>query len=298
MTATNAQTQIYTRLASLNPAEPPPTGLAAYLYAGLGQLHYEGSVILTEDDCSGLVTMGNTLNLTDGRAEWADMAAQVTRILEDLDKGITTVQFGPPPRLGIAQLMDMYRVTRVRIPPFNANTQQTGDTTSTEVKGHTYAAATTEVAMPAMGLNAAQWGISFRKTMAGAWEFQINPLSFIGTDPSAAGQLYCSGVGVWASTSSADTLVCLIAPVSTLATSSIAAYVGSGTASFDPSAGPWTTHAFVENDGGSPPNQTFWRIKIADIDWSSGSPVPLPAVKGPLIVTNQAIAGLPAIYPK
>ena len=59
---TDAQTQTYRRLTSETEAEPVPGGLAEAIFAGVGVLQYDGTVELTEEECSGLGAPGSLLN--------------------------------------------------------------------------------------------------------------------------------------------------------------------------------------------------------------------------------------------
>lgn len=79
--------------------ESPPSGLAASYYACRNVLQWQGTLVLHEEECSGVVKVGNTLNLTNGRTAWASMIALVQQTTEDLFKGKTEVTFGPPEHL-------------------------------------------------------------------------------------------------------------------------------------------------------------------------------------------------------
>lgn len=95
--------------------EPVPTGLASQYYAALSTKHWEGQLTLRERECSGLVTVGNVLNLSNGRADWATMDALVQEVSEDLLTGETQVVLGPPEHLGpqdFVALMDRFRLNR------------------------------------------------------------------------------------------------------------------------------------------------------------------------------------------
>jgi hypothetical protein len=112
---TNASTQTYTMLSSSSRGEVIPVGLAQNLYQGLGVLHYQGFVRTVEEECSGAVSMANTLVLTGGKPEWSAMNAQITQIEEHLDTGETTITVGPPKNLTAAQMVDILKASFVRV---------------------------------------------------------------------------------------------------------------------------------------------------------------------------------------
>jgi hypothetical protein len=96
--------------------EAEPAGLAAAYYAAVGEAHYSGQITLKERECSGLVRVGNTLNLTNGKAEWATMNAVVQQVVENLDTGETEITVGPCEVLGPADFADLMRYWRERPP--------------------------------------------------------------------------------------------------------------------------------------------------------------------------------------
>jgi hypothetical protein len=111
---TNAETQTYSRLTSATEAEPVPAGLAQALYDAAGVLQYDGVLELTEEECSGVGSPGLLLNLAGGRAEWATMAAQIQRVEEKIDLGLTRLMVGPAKHLGHAELTTWLRANRGR----------------------------------------------------------------------------------------------------------------------------------------------------------------------------------------
>lgn len=112
--ATNATSGSYSSLTSFTGGEVQPVGLAQALYEDLNRLEYAGSLMWTEEDCSQPAKMGQLVNLTGGRAEWATMKAMIQRVTEDLENGTTTVEVGPPDHLGPNDLIELLRVTRSR----------------------------------------------------------------------------------------------------------------------------------------------------------------------------------------
>ncbi len=104
--------QTYSQAESIDPAEPIPIGLAAYMYNALGTLTYEGDVTIIEEEVTGLINQGNSLNFTGGRPEWATMAAPIQSLTIDVAKGRTTARFGWANQLGIQDLIEWLRALR------------------------------------------------------------------------------------------------------------------------------------------------------------------------------------------
>jgi hypothetical protein len=123
---TNAETQTYARLTSATEAEPVPVGLAAALYESVSVLQYDGTVELTEQECSGVGAPGVLLNLTGGRAEWASMSAQIQRVVENLDLGQTKITVGPAKHLGHGELTTWLRANRSRRISYRLSERTTG----------------------------------------------------------------------------------------------------------------------------------------------------------------------------
>lgn len=114
-TATNATTGDYRQEQVSNLAEPQPVGLARNIYEAISVLHYEGEIVLQEEEVSGQVLIGNVFNLTGGAtSEWLAMNALVQEVIENIDTGQTTVRFGPPKQLNAGELVDLLRVNRFR----------------------------------------------------------------------------------------------------------------------------------------------------------------------------------------
>jgi len=95
--------------------ENVPTGLAQNIYNSISQLQYDGTITILESECSGSVSVGNTINITGSAISgWTTMAAQVQKIVEDLNTGRTTIEIGPAKHLGAGELLDLLRVSRNR----------------------------------------------------------------------------------------------------------------------------------------------------------------------------------------
>lgn len=101
----------------LSRGESVPAGLAAEYYAALNYIPWEGSLRIKEPDCSRLVQLGQRVNLANGRAAWATMAAVVLGTVEDIDAGETLFELGPPAMYGPADFVEIMSFWRNRPPP-------------------------------------------------------------------------------------------------------------------------------------------------------------------------------------
>jgi len=136
--ATNAETKTYSVLDSFDSGEETPTGVAAALFSAWNTLHFDGGFRLVESECSGTVFPGRTLNLTDGIAAWATMAALVQEVSEDIDTGHTSVTFGPPRAIEADSLVALFRALRGRSYSMHRLEKTTGETSgagATELSG-------------------------------------------------------------------------------------------------------------------------------------------------------------------
>jgi hypothetical protein len=129
--ATDALTETYQKPISESTAEAAPAGMAQYLYTALNQLHQDGEIILKEQECGGAAQVGNAVNLSGGRAEWAGMNAQVQRIVEELETGKTTITVGPPKHLSPEDLLQLLRSWRTITSSERLEERQTGNTNTT-----------------------------------------------------------------------------------------------------------------------------------------------------------------------
>lgn len=107
LTVTNAPTGLYNALSSFEASEQVPAGLAAEIYAAVGTLHYEGSVVVVDQEPPDLAGVKNVLNLSGGASEWTRMRACIQSVQWEVDNGTTTISFGPPEFLGVADLVQM-----------------------------------------------------------------------------------------------------------------------------------------------------------------------------------------------
>jgi hypothetical protein len=108
-------TNTYYAIANAVAGEQVPSTLAQDFFAGVGFLQYEGSLKLAESEVSGLVGLGQTLNITgSAQSAWAGMNAVVQVIDMNLETGETTVAFGPAVHLGLPDMVELYRLNRYR----------------------------------------------------------------------------------------------------------------------------------------------------------------------------------------
>lgn len=107
--------------------EAVPDGLATQYYNALSTLQWAGALRLHERWCTGSVRPGHKVNLANGQAAWATMAAVVQSTVEDLIAGTTEVTLGAPEHLGLSDFVDMMRRFRERnAGGAFANTQHNG----------------------------------------------------------------------------------------------------------------------------------------------------------------------------
>jgi hypothetical protein len=116
--ATTAQSGTYSTSGVEDYGDPIPVGVAAYLYNQVKDLKYGGSFSLEEEELRvpPAVGMGNVVSLgvSPFRPEWLTMNALVQQVSEELDTGRTTITFGPPQHLGVADLIELTRINRTR----------------------------------------------------------------------------------------------------------------------------------------------------------------------------------------
>ncbi|MBN8247596.1 MAG: hypothetical protein J0L84_09150 [Verrucomicrobia bacterium] len=112
-TLTNLESGTYTTLESSSPAEDIPVGIAQQLFDAVGTLHFEGSVTLVGEEVSG-PSIGQRLNITGGRPEWANAGALIQSVDDDIETGTRSISFGPPTHLGPAYLIELLRFNRQR----------------------------------------------------------------------------------------------------------------------------------------------------------------------------------------
>ena len=111
-TATNAPSGTYRRTVVYQVGESPPSGLAEDLYTALSAARWAGTIPLTAQDIDVVVNLGDLVNLTGGRTDWATMVAQVQGIVENPSEGTRTLQVGPVGFLSAADRIELLRWLR------------------------------------------------------------------------------------------------------------------------------------------------------------------------------------------
>ncbi len=145
---TDAISGIYTSFTVNSFGELIPTNFAKNIYDATSYLQYEGSFKIKEQDCLGIVAVGNTINFSGGLPEWSSMNAVVWGTDLDLDTGETTVRFGPISHLQVPDLLQMLRANRNRLVMNNPTSIVTAEASSNSTapnpkdvtKGHANAA--------------------------------------------------------------------------------------------------------------------------------------------------------------
>jgi len=94
--------------------EPIPSGLAAALYAAWSEIHYDGTIAVHADECSGTIRPGNVINIQGGMAEWQIMRALVQSVTEDVEHGRTSITIGPPRQVTIDDLLALAHASRTK----------------------------------------------------------------------------------------------------------------------------------------------------------------------------------------
>lgn len=126
---TNANTRVYEQITNSELPEPTPIGLAKKLYDALSLLQFDGEVILQNQEVHSSTLMGSVLNIFNANKTWETMNATIQNVREDLDKGQTTITFGPAKHLGPDDLVELLRTNRKRHATRNSTRRITGKPT-------------------------------------------------------------------------------------------------------------------------------------------------------------------------
>ena len=119
LTITNAPAGNYTT-SDITGGEDVPTGIAQAIYEAQSVLQFSGEDVrvraAAQNDAGDgpLVKLGNTLNLSGGRAEWATMAAQIQSLRTDDGTGAVSITFGPASHLNANDLAALWLYNRER----------------------------------------------------------------------------------------------------------------------------------------------------------------------------------------
>ena len=111
-TATNASSGTFTKSTVFQVGESPPAGLAQEMHTALSAARWVGTIPLSAQDIDVVVNLGDLINLTGGRTEWATMAAQVQQIDENPHSGERTLTVGPVGFLSAADRIELMRGLR------------------------------------------------------------------------------------------------------------------------------------------------------------------------------------------
>lgn len=182
--ATNAITQTYSAITSQEGGEAVPEGIAQQLYVALNTLHYEGSFVTIEQEIGRAVGLGNVLNLTGGRAEWATMNAVVQEVSWAVASGTTTVKFGPPEHLSAQDMVEFLRGARQSKASISAGGRATGEAQGGPTvggPGHTPNSSSNNppVGGGSVTLPATAWQILTQTDGSGVTKAICNPASYL-----------------------------------------------------------------------------------------------------------------------
>jgi hypothetical protein len=112
--STDGETREYQAIGSIDYGETTPSGVAAALYASWSITHYEGQFSLVQSAPDFAYIPGKKLNVSNGLAAWATMAALIQDVTISFADGLTSVRIGPPGRLDADSLVALYRATHAR----------------------------------------------------------------------------------------------------------------------------------------------------------------------------------------
>lgn len=112
--STDGTSRKYRKLASYQAAEAVPDGVAAALFASWSRLHWSGTLSLVEAEASFVAGPWSKVGLTNGLADWADMAAAVQQAEMDIESGTTRLTLGPSGILEADSLVALFRAARAR----------------------------------------------------------------------------------------------------------------------------------------------------------------------------------------
>jgi hypothetical protein len=94
-------------------------GIAQYVFYSLAALQYDGDYAKVEADFTNNVSLMNSINFTNGRAEWFAMNAQAQSIIEDFGTKETLLQIGVSNNLTAGELSSMLNMWAFRRPWYN-----------------------------------------------------------------------------------------------------------------------------------------------------------------------------------
>jgi hypothetical protein len=133
--STDGTSREYITVGSIDFGETTPTGVAAALYASWSVLHYEGTLSLIQAAPDFTLVPGLTLNISNGLAAWATMAALIQEAAISLADGLTTIRIGPPGRLEADSLVGLYRATHASNFSWSRSSRTTAALSGSDVPG-------------------------------------------------------------------------------------------------------------------------------------------------------------------
>lgn len=134
LTTTNAPAGVssYSAVDTIDFGDPPIYGLAQYLYDSLSPLHYDGSFVIEESECTAYGDLGCVVNLWGSKPAYQTMRALVQRAEFDIEHGTTTLTVGPPEHLTLGDILALLERFRTSRRYTNPLTQETGEIESGE----------------------------------------------------------------------------------------------------------------------------------------------------------------------
>lgn len=103
---------LFQTIASFDPGEEVPVGLAQQIYESHQVLQYEGPLELVGNEIPANLTLGKLITINTPGGSYEDLLIQ--RITGELTKGTLTLYIGPPGHLGFTDMIELHRVNRYR----------------------------------------------------------------------------------------------------------------------------------------------------------------------------------------
>jgi len=114
--ATNGFTGDFSTVSESEEGEAIPVNLEHFMYDAInnsGAPQFEGTIVLREREATGLVGMGQCVNISGLETEWSTMQALVQSVRIN-GNGTTTVTVGVPDHLSAGDIVELLRVNRSR----------------------------------------------------------------------------------------------------------------------------------------------------------------------------------------
>ncbi len=102
-------------------------GLAAKLLAAWSTPKYEGSLEITNLECTEAVKLGDVVNITGGLDEWSTMATPVVSLNRKLDTGTTEIELGVAQHLSLGEITELFKIGQLKA-ALDMEQQSKGDT--------------------------------------------------------------------------------------------------------------------------------------------------------------------------